>query len=537
MNSRPCQKILLLQPPVRDFYETDIRLQPLGLCYLKACCEKKLPGTVVTVRDYHSGYRKKTLALPGKLTYLKKYYIADKSPFSTFSQYFHFGADFPEILADVQSLKPDLIGISALFSAYAEEALELAALLKKACNVPVLFGGSHVSARPESILNRPFVDFVITGEGEKPFVELIKSLQNGDSPEKIPNLGYKKNGRIFLNPRQKNYSLDEIPEPDFSDLPPENYLYCKKSLSFILSTRGCPYKCRFCSVHNTFTEGFRCREITQIIAEMKNRYADGIRVFDFEDDNINYDKERYKALLCAIIENFPEADIQLMAMNGMAWHRLEPEILLLMKRAGFSHLNIALVSSNQDINRKMQRPWPLEDFELLTEQACEHSFLTTAYCIFGLPGDRLENMLDSLIFLARLPVLIGVSPFYLPPGCPLETELSTKGDENTDYSVLARMTALNIFNGNFDRDDIFTLFILARIINFLKDFNGKDETPLAEVLNVLSKLNKRAAEGVEIIKRLQTGQAHHPCFKTRLFTSFFAKAAYITGLSGQKILL
>ena len=110
-------KLLLLQPPIQDFYDTDIRLQPIGLAYLKAIVHQHLPGVQVVIKDYHHGWRRQTIKVPKELGYLRDYYAyRDESPFSTFHQYFHFGADFETIAQEALEEKPDLIGISSLFS-------------------------------------------------------------------------------------------------------------------------------------------------------------------------------------------------------------------------------------------------------------------------------------------------------------------------------------------------------------------------------------------------------------------------------------
>src|SRR5262245_63707354 len=78
-------KVLLIQPPVQDFYDTDVRLQPIGLCYLKAAVKTHLPDVEVVIKDYHAGSGRRTVPIPKELRYLTDYYtVADKSPFSTF---------------------------------------------------------------------------------------------------------------------------------------------------------------------------------------------------------------------------------------------------------------------------------------------------------------------------------------------------------------------------------------------------------------------------------------------------------------------
>ena len=161
-------RVLLIQPPVQDFYDTDVRLQPIGLCYLKAAVNKHLPDIDVIVRDYHGGASRKTVPIPKELRYLSDYYgAADKSPFSTFHRYYHFGKPFEEIEEDITLIRPDIVGISSLFTPYYREALEVATRAKKVSRAIVVMGGSHASAVPESLLASAGVDYVIRGEGEK----------------------------------------------------------------------------------------------------------------------------------------------------------------------------------------------------------------------------------------------------------------------------------------------------------------------------------------------------------------------------------
>ncbi len=146
-------KVLLVQPPVQDFYDTDVRLQPIGLAYLKAAVKQHLPDVDIRIKDYHSGCGRKTVPIPKELRYLSEYYsVADKSPFSTFHQYYHFGKSFDQIESEIAELAPDIVGISSLFTPYFREALEVARRVKNRTRAIVVMGGSHASAVPESLL-------------------------------------------------------------------------------------------------------------------------------------------------------------------------------------------------------------------------------------------------------------------------------------------------------------------------------------------------------------------------------------------------
>jgi radical SAM superfamily enzyme YgiQ (UPF0313 family) len=108
-------------------------------------------------------------------------------------------------------LKPDLVGIAALFTPYYREALEVAVRVKKHRAVPVVMGGSHVSAVPESVLTHPCVDYVIRGEGERPLVELLRCLQGYQRLADVPNLGYKHGQRLRFNAIEDNWYFSAVP--------------------------------------------------------------------------------------------------------------------------------------------------------------------------------------------------------------------------------------------------------------------------------------------------------------------------------------
>lgn len=494
-------KILLLQPPVEDFYSTDIRLQPIGLAYLKAAAEKHLPWTRITIRDFHHGWSRKTIPLPKELSYLKDYYSKDdQSPFSTFHHYYHFGADFEHIAEEVSKEKPDLVGIASLFAPYHREALRCAEAIKKRCRVPILLGGAQVSAMPEMMLAHPAVDLVIRGEGERPFVELLKTLRRSADLKNVPNLGYKKHGRLFLNPRKENFPIETLPFPDLSDLPQDHYLFEKKPLCFVITSRGCPYRCAFCSVHKTFGHKCRRRSAAHILAEIRERYAQGYRVFDFEDDNLTFDRKEMTEVCKELIRSFPKKDIQLLAMNGVCYWTLDPKTLGLMRQAGFTHLNLSLVSTNAALLKTVQRPAFLLKYRQIVKQATALGFKVVAYQILGLPGDTVPSMIQTLLFNTKLPVLLGASPFYLIPHSPIAKQFEDPSEADV---FKARLTAMAIETRDFQREDLYTLLITTRILNFLKGIPLKTpSTSLSRALAIAAKQDPRSSWGVRILQKL-----------------------------------
>jgi radical SAM superfamily enzyme YgiQ (UPF0313 family) len=473
-------KILLIQPPVQDFYDTDVRLQPIGLCYLKAAVKKHLPDVEVIIKDYHGGCGRHTVAVPKELRYLTDYYpVADKSPFSTFHQYYHFGKPFDEIEVEVAALEPDVVGISSLFTPYHREVLEVAARVKKTLNVPVIAGGSHASAVPESLLSSPHVDYIIRGEGEKAFVDFVRYLKGQKRVEEVPNLAYKRDKDLVFNAIGDNFPIDELPFPDLGDLSPATYALAGRPMTFMITSRSCPHKCSFCSVHTTFGHDYRRRSLESVLEEIDLRYRQGYRAIDFEDDNLTYYKSTFKELCRRLIERFPQREMQFVAMNGISYLSLDDELLELMFNAGFSHLNLALVSSDKTVRETTKRPHTLESYLKVVHKAHALGFKIVSYQILGLPNENLDSMIQTLAFNTRLPVLLGASPFYRTPASPIARGFDLT---NEDY-VKARLTAVAVETDGFRREDIYTLFITTRIINFLKGLPLNSSADLTELLH------------------------------------------------------
>lgn len=534
-------RVVLVQPPIADFYDTDIRLQPIGLCYLKASVKAFLPDVEVIIRDYHHGHGRRTVPLPKALKYLRHYYpVADKSPFSTFHQYYHFGASFEAITADLICLQPDVIGITSLFTPYFREALAVARHVKQRLNVPIVFGGSHVSAAPDTMLTPAYVDYVIRGEGERPFVELLRALQGQIDIAAVPNLGYKQSGEMHFTPLQENYDLDDLPPPDLSDVTPSHYTIRDKPLTFLITSRSCPHRCSFCSVHTTFGTSYRRRRLDHVLAEIEQRYEEGYRVIDFEDDNLTFYKRTFKELCRQLIRCFPARDLTFVAMNGISYLSLDDELLELMAQAGFAQLNLALVSSDKSVRETTKRPHTLAAYLRVVQTAFRLGLSMVSYQILGLPQESLGSMIQTLAFNACLPVRLGASPFYQTPASPIARGLALSEDD----FVRARLTAMAVETPCCRRGDLYTLFVITRMVNFLKDLTLEADTDL-ETLWGQTWPDARTQMGCNLLQRLATsgtlyfhtkkGLVVNQKFQPALWQQVLQEARYITCQNGRRI--
>jgi len=463
-------KVLLIQPPIRDFYRTSMRTQPIGLAYLAASLAAH--GHSVEILDCQTE-KKRSVPLPPELTYLKEYYpFDDRSPFKLYSGYYHFGMGWEEIGRRIEDAQADVFGISSSFTPYHAEAIEIARVIKQRDSRGiVVMGGAHVSGDPHGVLASPHVDYCVLGEGERRFPLLLEQLEQGSTKglQGIDGIGYRVNGTVQINPLKTfAQDLDDLPHPARGLLDLDRYCVKKQRATMLITSRGCPHGCAYCSTHLVMGTVFRGRSPEGIIHEMREcRQRYGITAFDIEDDNFTFDKARAKRLLSLIVDTFGQGCLQLTAMNGVSFAALDGELLRLMQRAGFQEVNLSLVSVDPVIKEEMQRPQGMAGFHEIAAEATGAGLNVIAYAILGMPGQTIGEMVRTLIYLMGRRVLIGPSVYYPTPGTPLFQRCQQGGLLPPGISQW-RSSALPIETADFSRLDIATLLRLARVINFLK---------------------------------------------------------------------
>lgn len=485
------EEILLLQPWVEDFYATDCRSLPIGLAYLAGSIKKSLPGSKVFIYDFFSPRKRRTISLPKEFQYLKRYYgTIEKSPSALFHNYFRFGLHEDEILKRLDGHSPKLIGISSLFSPYYRESLALAAICKKQFpSTPVVMGGNHASLSPETLLfhkNEDSVsgyccDYVIRGEGEESIVALICALKYNNTETLQPNIVERSNAKSTKSIPLKPLTREKIPLPDYCNIDLTEYTYGGKPMSFLITSRSCPHHCSFCSIHAVFGNNYTARANEDIITEIRHFYAKGVRHFNIEDDNFTYIESKCADLLDSIAR-LNLANVSFSAMNGVSYHTLTPRLLQKMKTAGFSDLNLSLVSSQQHLRKKSNRPERGEHLDTVLDAADLLGFHTVVYFIIGLPEQSLEDAVETLSYLAKRKCLIGPSPFYLTPNSPIDLQYPQssnliRASTGNDPHFSARLTALDVEKPGFSRDELYTVFRLARVINHLKKLLDEGQKP------------------------------------------------------------
>jgi anaerobic magnesium-protoporphyrin IX monomethyl ester cyclase len=195
---------------------------------------------------------------------------------------------------------PDLLGISALLSS-SQTAVMLARTIKqRAPNIPIVFGNHHASFNAERLLQTyPWIDYVIRGEGEYICSDLVASLAHPKTLKDITGLTYRHRGNIVSTPdRPVITNIDQLPFPA-RHLVPHNYHntvvginVAPKKFTTLLSSRGCPFQCRFCSCTTLSQHQWRPRSIENILTELHTLMSNGYQQAMFVDDNLTVQPQR-----------------------------------------------------------------------------------------------------------------------------------------------------------------------------------------------------------------------------------------------------
>jgi hypothetical protein len=200
-----------------------------------------------------------------------------------------------------------------------------------------------------------------------------------------------------------------------------------------------------------------------------------------------------------LAHEFPKQDVELLAMNGVCYLNLDFELLQCMKQAGFTHLNLSLVSLDERVCHCVKRPYNPAKYCEVVESAAKLGFEIVSYQILGLPGESIQSMIETLVYMAGLPVLIGASPFYLTPNSHIANFFPPL---NLGQMVRSRLTDMGM-EISFPREDIYTLFITARILNFFKGLLiPTDEVSFSQALEIAKTQGKRACLGAQVLQRL-----------------------------------
>jgi len=212
---------------------------------------------------------------------------------------------FQDLARRIRDFDPDVVGVTATTSMILD-AYEVARVAKEVNeNILVILGGPHATFMAREVLREcPHLDLVVRGEGEETLRELLKRMERDRPPEDILGITYRKNDVIKDNPpRPLIRDLDSIPIPAYDLLPMERYVVEGIRFGAIMTSRGCPYNCIFCSSSLQFGRKWRAHGVDRVIEELKILAEKfGVKEIEFLDDTFTLNPKRVEELSKRIIQ-------------------------------------------------------------------------------------------------------------------------------------------------------------------------------------------------------------------------------------------
>ncbi len=283
---------------------------------------------------------------------------------------------YEELYADVDFTKLFDADVLCLYTmtSNAPRAYEIADLFHKKSKARVLIGGMHVSVLPEEALQH--ADQVITGEGETVILDVVEG-RNTD--------------RIVHAPCLKN--LDDAPFPDYS------ILKTRCDCANVLSTRGCPFCCSFCTTSRMF-HPYRERSVDNVLDELRYYKKLGFKYMNFEDDNFTADKERTKEICRRMIaEGLVFRETFFFGRTDMA---NDDELLDLLQRAHLTRALVGVESLNQKSLDEVNKHQKISDIERCAAALARHKIRMISSIVLGIDTDTKEDIMHSVEFSKKI---------------------------------------------------------------------------------------------------------------------------------------
>ncbi len=384
------RRVLLIAPPVMTFRQNrDINpMPPMGLGYLASSIEGM--GIEVEILDC-----------------LMEGWTCEER---IGEHLIRVGLCDDDIASRVAKYNADVIGIACQFSRQNQIYHDLLRLVKAVKPETItIAGGAHATVCPEEMLKNEACDYVLCGEAEQSLRDLLERLTREEGLSEVDGLGWKSGGELHLNPKTGWVEqLDDIAFPAYHIMKLERYyglpashgMRHRERFSPVVTSRGCPARCTFCSAHRVWGRKYRVRSVGNVIEEMRllrDRY--GVQEIMFEDDNVTANRKRAMELFSRIKEE--RLGFVWDTPNGVGAWSIDEGMLEAMKASGCLRVNFPVESGSQRVlDTIIKKPLKLDHVRRLIVYCQKIGLDCGMFLVVGMPGETIPDIWASFRFAA-----------------------------------------------------------------------------------------------------------------------------------------
>lgn len=347
----------------------------------------------------------------------------------------------------IKEFNPDFIGITCISFENDRDVRKLTQLITRvAPRAKIILGGIYVTLMPEKAMQNLDIDFGVMGEGEYRLPKLLERLQNGESLEDFDGLTYRENKKLIIQPvREYIQDLDALPLPCYDYINFKDYAHAKvKKNSTMLprrfpyaqmiTTRGCPFNCIFCTSKLVNGPKIRKRSAESVLKEIDwlvKKYK--VKEIIFVDDNFFIDRERVIKIMKGLIER--SYDLEWKCTDGQII-AYDDEVLELMRKSGCYELNTSVETGSEEQLKLMNKvPGTVAKAKHVMEKAKELGMYIFSSFIFGFPGETWDQIRQIGTFAEELDIDYCVFNIATPlPRTKLYENAKDKGLLGKDFS-------------------------------------------------------------------------------------------------------
>ncbi|MBL6989390.1 MAG: cobalamin-dependent protein [Bacteriovoracaceae bacterium] len=378
----------------------DLKVPPLGMLYIASALRKRNKGHEVTLLDM----KEKKVSVQS---------VVDK----------------------ILEFKTDVVGIGCMTSEYPTVEKLVREIKSRDQKIITVIGGPHIVLSPTGPLSNADIDYVIAGEGEETFPELVEALEAGKDPSGVQGIGFNLNGEVILTAtRPYIEDLDQLSFPAWDLIDLEDYykvplshkmLTVDSRFMTIFTSRGCPYQCAYC--FKVFGKKARLRSAQNVFEEMQTlnrRY--GISNFIIIDDVFNINPQRVESLCDLIISSSLQP--KLAFLGGFRGDIVTERLIKRLKEVGTYNISYAIETSSMRLQKVIKKNAKVARLKEVIAYTNKLGIFTTGFFMMGLPTETLGEVKDNIHYALSSKLNLVIFSILTPfPGTQMYDDLKRDG--------------------------------------------------------------------------------------------------------------